>query len=251
MSKEHPSIRNASVFAFGVVVLGILLSKVAGSRDPKVPLDFSAVPPAKAPQPDTVGIFLCVDISGSMSDEIAGMPKIYISRRAMNAVFARIEAFATGRPEKKIKVGLCAFNSNPEIVLPLSPLNLDAARPAARRAEAMLRRDGNTGIGRAIALAVTELMKSGDETKAIIVMTDGMNNSGRDPAEIVRAIKQNNNTRNMPTADVEVSLIAFDVKSGTFNGFKEPGAKVMESSDEGSLTHIMTSMVEEVLLEAP
>jgi len=229
------------------VVLLIVLPRILTSCDPEVPLNLSNITLAKAPQPDTVGIFFCVDVSGSMTSKIGGIPKIDISKRAMNVVFDQIAAFTRARPEKKVKVGLCAFEARPKIVLPLSPFGLNAARSAA----ASLRTGDNTGIGRAIALALTELMKSGDETKAILVMTDGENNRGRDPAEIVRAIKQNNNTRKMPTAGVEVSLIAFDVKSSTFDGVKEAGAKVMESSDEESLTHIMTSMVEEVLLEAP
>jgi Mg-chelatase subunit ChlD len=225
----------------------IFLPRIVPSWDPRVPLDFSTVPPTKAPQPDTVGIFFCVDVSGSMTSKIGGIPKIDISTRAMNVVFDQIAAFTQAHPEKKVKVGLCAFEARPKIVLPLSPFGLNAARSAA----ASLRTGDNTGIGRAIALALTELMKSGDETKAILVMTDGENNRGRDPAEIVRAIKQNNNTRKMPTVDVEVSLIAFDVKSNIFDGVKEAGATVMESRDEASLKQIMTSMVEEVLLEAP
>jgi len=246
MPEKRPSRKHGCAIAMGLVVLAILLSNVLGSRDPRVPLDFSTLPPAKTTQPDTVGIFFCVDVSGSMTGEIGGARKIDISRRAMNLVFDQIDAFTHAHPEKKVKVGLCAFEAQPRIVLPLNLFDPNAARKAA----ASLRPGGNTGIGRAIVLALTELMKSGDETKAILVMTDGENNRGRGPEEIVRAIKQNNNTRKMPTGDVEVSLIAFDVKSSTFDGVKEAGAKVMESRDEASLQRIMTTIVEEVLLEA-
>ncbi len=230
----------------GLLVLLVVALLAHDSRSPGIPLDFSDIPSERAQEPNTIGIFFCIDISSSMEGKTNGTEKMLCSQRALELVFSQIGEFAAAHPEKKIKAGMCTFGSQPTLLLPLSLLNLKAARSAV----AKLHPGGATGIGRAIGLAVMELMKSGDETKAIIVLTDGQNNSGRSPAQIIEAIKKNNNTKKLPTADVDVSLIAFDVQSSTFDDERRAGANVVESSDEKSLKEVMKSMVEEVLLEA-
>ncbi len=214
---------------------------------PAYSLDLSAVPQSStAPAPGTVGILFCIDASGSMGQKIGGKKKIDISKDAMRAVFRQINAYSRAHPNKKVKVGLCRFSSQSSIVRPLAPFDMKALEAAV----AEIQPSGNTAIGNAMQMALGELLKSNDETKAILVMTDGENNVGVSPGEVVQGIKKNSNNRNIMTAGTELYLVAFDVSSSLFAPVKNAGATVMESRDEASLKSIMTDLVEEVLLEA-
>jgi Mg-chelatase subunit ChlD len=110
---------------------------------------------------------------------------------------------------------------------------------------------GGTAIGEAMALATKELVRSGVETRAIIVMTDGENTHGVTPDRIVDAIKQDRNQQNLTTVDIEVFMVAFDVNARVFDGVKHAGGAVKESNDQRSLESILNTLVEEILLEKP
>ena len=216
---------------------------------PAYSLDLSSValPGGTAPAPDTIGLFFCIDVSGSMAQAIGGKKKIDISKDAMRAVLKQIDEYVRAHPDKKVKVGICRFSSQPALVRPLGPFDLKALETAIAGLQPM----GNTAIGDAMRMALGELLKSNDETKAILMMTDGENNAGVTPDKVAQAIKQNANNRQLLTAGVELFLVAFDVSSNLFKPVKAAGATVMESRDAASLQSIMTNRVEEVLLEAP
>jgi Mg-chelatase subunit ChlD len=108
---------------------------------------------------------------------------------------------------------------------------------------------GSTAIGDAMRLAVRELLKAGVENKAIIVMTDGENTMGAQPDLVMQAIRRNHNNQQALTDDVKVFLVAFDVNAQVFEKVKTAGASVVESRDSASLEGILTTVVEEVLLE--
>ena len=80
-------------------------------------------------------------------------------------------------------------------------------------------------------------------------MTDGENNTGVAPHLVVQAIKSNANSQQVPTDDVQISLVAFDVNASVFSGVKQAGATVVESRDQKSLEVMMETIVAEVLLE--
>jgi Ca-activated chloride channel family protein len=216
---------------------------------PAYTLDLSAAAqgPGVAPAPDTVGLFFCLDTSGSMAGMMGKKRKIDISKDAMRVVFKQIDDYVRANPNKKVKVGICGFSSKPAMVRPLAPFDLKALGSAIEG----LRPTSSTAIGDATKMALVELLKSNDETKAILVMTDGENNVGATPDKVVQAIKQNANNQHLATAGVDVFLIAFDVGGNLFKPVKDAGATVMESRDAASLQSIMTNLVEEVLLEAP
>jgi len=211
-------------------------------------IDLASVPISNAaPIPGTISLFFCIDVSGSMSGKLDFRRKIDISKEAMHAVFKQIDDYAKANPGKKIKAGLGKFSGQCTILKPLAPFD----RAALEQALDALTTGGNTAIGDAITMALREVVASNDETKAILVMTDGDSNNGVTPDKVTDAIKKNRNNRNLMTADVELFLIAFDVSSNRFTAVKNAGATVMESRDAASLSQIMTGLVEEVLLEAP
>jgi hypothetical protein len=202
--------------------------------------------PASGPRGDAVDLFFCLDVSGSMDAKIDQVRKIDISKKTMVQVFGQIDRFQKQHPERKIKVGLCSFNSQAHVILPLQPFDMGKFVQAI----GPLRPDGGTAIGGALCTALTELVRANDDAKAILVMTDGANTAGVVPEMVMQAIKQSNNSLKASTSDVEVFLVAFDVTASHFADVKRAGAEVVESRDSKSLEAIMGSLVEQVLLEA-
>jgi Mg-chelatase subunit ChlD len=197
--------------------------------------------------PNSVGMFFCLDTSGSMDGTVSGKRKIDVSKEAMRRVFAQIADYKERHRSKPVLVGLCSFDNKPHLLRGMEPFD----REALERAITPLEARGGTAIGDAMALAVKALVKSGVETRAIIVMTDGENKQGAAPDRVVRAIKNNLNGQNMTTADTEVFLVAFDVNAQVFEEVKQAGAGVKESRNQASLESILNTLVEEVLLEKP
>lgn len=213
---------------------------------PAYEIDLSkVVMPTDGMTKDSVGMMFCLDRSGSMSSKIGNQRKIDISKGAMRQVFAQVNDYVRTHPEKKVKVGLCSFNSQVDLLQPLEAFDMNKLQQAIQPMEP----SGGTAIGFALQRSLKELMKSGDETKAILVMTDGENTSGVVPERVVQAIKTNANTQKAPTADVEMYLIAFDVAAKQFESVENAGAIVVESRDQKSLEGIMSSLVDQVLLE--
>jgi uncharacterized protein YegL len=209
----------------------------------QLPLD--ATDKSAARTLDTVGLIFCLDVSGSMDSSIDGKPKIAISKAAMRTVFAQVEAYVKAHPEKKVQVGLVSFSGDARLVLPLTPFD----KNRLEQETSALKTGGGTAIGDAMVMAVNELQKSGVESRAIIVMTDGENNRGMPPEQVMQAIRENKNSAQAQTDDVSVFLVAFDVNSGVFQGVGQAGASVVESRDEKSLQEMLNTVVEEVLLE--
>lgn len=218
----------------------------AKSQGGSYTLDLSKVAAAKA-EPDTVGIFFCLDTSGSMGQKVGDKRKIDISKESMRQVFAEIAAYAKANPKKKVKVGLCSFADRANVIEPLGPF--DQAK--LERAIEPLQPQGGTAIGDAMATAVRELVKAGAANRAVIVMTDGENTKGTAPEHVVEAIMQNSNTNQVTTGDIALFLVAFDVNAKVFDGVKQARASVKEAKDQKSLQGMLKEVVDEVLLEAP
>jgi Mg-chelatase subunit ChlD len=211
--------------------------------DYQIPLPATA--DATSRVPDSIGIIFCLDVSGSMESSIDGRPKIEISKTAMRTVFDQIETYVQRNPNKKVQVGLISFSGGAR--LELAPALFDKQR--LERQTNALQSGGGTAIGDAMVLALQELHKSGVESRAIIVMTDGENNRGHAPEQVMQAIRANQNSLQTPTEDVSVFLVAFDVTSSVFQEVAQAGASVVESRDANSLQEMLNTVVEEVLLE--
>ncbi|MBV9103378.1 MAG: VWA domain-containing protein [Candidatus Eremiobacteraeota bacterium] len=117
-------------------------------------------------------VMLCIDTSGSM--------------RATDLVPSRAEAARAaaltflGAVPPGARIGIVSFAS--EAVLVQQPTaDLDAARSALDRVPPP---NGATAIGDALSLAVAQLPRRG--TRAIVLLTDGVNNRGSDPVSAAR-----------------------------------------------------------------
>jgi Ca-activated chloride channel family protein len=133
-----------------------------------------------------IDIVLALDISGSMQALDFKVDNVRVNRVAI--VKSVVSKFIDERPNDRI--GLIAFAAAPYIVSPLT-LDHDWLQQNLERINVGLGDDG-TAIGSAIAAAVNHLRTTATKSKVVILLTDGVNNTGKIPplaaAEAARAL---------------------------------------------------------------
>jgi Ca-activated chloride channel family protein len=133
-----------------------------------------------------IDIVLALDISGSMQALDFKVGNVRVNRVAV--VKSVVSKFIDERPNDRI--GLIAFAATPYLVSPLT-LDHDWLQQNLERINVGLGDDG-TAIGSAIAAAVNHLRTTATKSKVVILLTDGVNNSGKIPplaaAEAARAL---------------------------------------------------------------
>jgi Ca-activated chloride channel family protein len=120
-----------------------------------------------------IDIMLGLDVSGSMQAMDFRINGERVNR--IEVVKSVVSKFIDERPDDRI--GVVAFAGAPYLVSPLT-LDHDWLRQNLDRVTVGGVDDG-TAIGSAIATAANRLRDSHAKSKVIIVLTDGMNNSGR------------------------------------------------------------------------
>ncbi len=120
-----------------------------------------------------IDIVLGLDVSGSMQALDFTVDNYRVNRIAV--VKSVVSRFIDERPNDRI--GLIAFAADPYIVSPL-PLDHDWLLQNLERINVGIGDDG-TAIGSAIAAAVNHLRTTTAKSKVDILLTDGVNNSGK------------------------------------------------------------------------
>lgn len=231
--------------------------QAAPARSPIEPM--LAVPPG-IPRVEGAGLAILVDVSGSMSQSVrdvgdASRPKIEIARRAIGDVVRTAEAHyrklppaPAGQPDKRLLVGLYEFSARPNQaecrpLLPLQPPNAAAAEAALAR----MAPSGGTPIGNAVIRAKRDLDASGLTRLHLLVVTDGENNQGYSPEDVINAIGRLDEAHR-----ASVYFIAFDVAAEKFRAVREAGGLVLAASGgqelQQTLDYVLTG---KVLVEQP
>jgi Ca-activated chloride channel family protein len=120
-----------------------------------------------------IDIVLGLDVSGSMQALDFTVDNYRVNRIAV--VKSVVSRFIDERPNDRI--GLIAFAAAPYIVSPLT-LDHDWLLQNLERINVGIGDDG-TAIGSAIAAAVNHLRTTTAKSKVVILLTDGVNNSGK------------------------------------------------------------------------
>jgi Ca-activated chloride channel family protein len=120
-----------------------------------------------------IDIVLGLDVSGSMEALDFTVDNYRVNRIAV--VKSVVAKFIDERPNDRI--GLIAFAASPYIVSPLT-LDHDWLLQNLERINVGIGDDG-TAIGSAIAAAVNHLRTTTAKSKVVILLTDGVNNSGK------------------------------------------------------------------------
>jgi len=160
-------------------------------------------------------VVLCVDTSGSMRAADVAPTRSAAASQA-------VRAFVDGAPDGT-RVGIVAFASGAGVVQPLSD-DKDALRDAVARIPPP---NGGTAIGDALVTAARLLPATG--RRAIVLITDGVNNLGSDPSQVAPQIG---------AAGIEIDTIGIGTNdSGQF----VPGTDQAAAIDEDALRQIALS----------
>ena len=198
--RVDPALALAVAGALGIVALGTAL---AGPR-------FVANVPVRGG-----AVVLCVDTSGSMR-------ATDVAPTRSEAAAAAVRAFVDAVPDGT-RVAIVAFASGAGVVQPLTD-DKDAVRDAIARIPPP---NGGTAIGDALATAARLLPASG--RRAIVLITDGVNNLGADPLQVAPQIGQNG---------VEIDTVGIGTND---SGQLVPGTDQAASIDEDALRQIASS----------
>jgi hypothetical protein len=217
------------------------------------PIEDMVKPSAAVQKVDGIGFAVLVDVSGSMGQSVKdasgrGKPKIEIARNSAMAIIAKAAEFAAKNPGKPVQVAVYEFSAREHRpscrrVVPLGPPDVDSARAAI----ASMYPKGGTPIGDAIVTAKQDLAASGLTKQHILVVTDGENNEGYAPQDVVSAIVR------LPESETaSVYFVAFDVAASRFQAVREAGGLVLAASDETQLNQTVDYVVTgRVLVEQP
>ena len=121
-----------------------------------------------------IDIVLGLDVSGSMQALDFEIDGRRVNR--IQVVKSVVSKFIDERPNDRI--GLIAFAAAPYLVSPLT-LDHDWLQQNLERVSTALAGDDGTAIGSAIAASVNRLRKTAAKSKVVILLTDGMNNTGK------------------------------------------------------------------------
>ncbi|HME40053.1 MAG TPA: VWA domain-containing protein [Steroidobacteraceae bacterium] len=168
-----------------------------------------------------IDIVLGLDVSGSMQALDFQVDSHRVNRIAV--VKSVVSKFIEERPNDRI--GLIAFAAAPYLVSPLT-LDHDWLQQNLERVNTALAGDDGTAIGSAIAASVNRLRTTNAKSKVVILLTDGMNNTGKiSPIAAAEAAK---------AMGVKIYTIGVGVR----------GMAPIAIKDESGVTHIVMDKVD-------
>jgi hypothetical protein len=206
-----------------------------------------------AAEEDGVALALIYDTSGSMREPVPdksgqSTPKYVIANRALVAAAKTIQSFttntATGTP-RKIQSGLFTFQGNQvRETIKFGPFEAAALEDWAGH---FSNPNGSTPLGNALAAASQAVLKSPLSRKHVLIITDGINTAGPDPARVLPRLRE----QAMQGGTVlGVHFVAFDVDARVFDPVKKLGATVVAAADETQLNaQLQFILQQKILLE--
>jgi hypothetical protein len=214
----------------------------------------SGQPTSPAPLDEGIAVAIVYDTSGSMGEAVKDAhgrmsPKYLIANRALTAIVDRLQSVATnavGGSPRKLETGLFVFaDQKAREAVRFGPFDPEALRSWMRTYS---RPNGPTPLGETVRAAGQAVLASKLSRKHVLVVTDGVNTAGREPADTmprIQADAERNGTA------VGFHFVAFDVKANEFARVKKSGATVVGAADEKELNGQLEFILEEkILLEA-
>lgn len=211
--------------------------------------------PARAGAAPEEGVALAVvyDTSGSMNDPVRDATgrqssKHLVAQRALQSVVKRLQSFAASAPAgpaRRLDAGLYGFSDGKvKTITPLAPFDAKVAATWTRELPAP---SGGTPLGNALQTAGNAVLRSPLTRKHVLVLTDGLNTVGPDPARLLPDLKRNAAEKQ---TSLGVHFIAFDVDAKLFDPLKQQGVTVVGAADERQLNTQLEFMLEKrILLE--
>lgn len=225
--------------ALRTILLACLIATVAFCRSAQI-----------ARADDGIAVTIVYDLSGSMGETVRdrdgkNAPKYIIANRALLAVVDRLQKFTETAKDKKLAVGLITFaDGKVKDALPLAQFQAQTFRDWAASAP---KPNGGTPIGDSLRAATMKLLASPLNHKHILVITDGANTVGPDPAKVLPDLRKEAQAKG---AYIGIYFVAFDVSAKVFDPLKKLDVMVVSAADEQQLnTQLNYVLQEKVLVE--
>jgi len=204
-----------------------------------------------AAQEEGVALAIVYDTSGSMKEQVRDRngklsPKYVIANRALEAISKRIQTFSTNAAtggQRTIHAGLFVFDGNgAKQAVKFGPFEASAFQLWAQKFSAP---EGGTPLGNALTTASQTVLNSGLPRLHVLVITDGINTVGPDPAAVLPRLNQ---LAAQQQNRLSVHFVAFDVNANVFDGVKKLGATVVGASDEAQLNSQLEFILQKKIL---
>jgi Mg-chelatase subunit ChlD len=229
-----------------VAALGAALACTAASSDDVPDSSGAGLDSAERYKPEGdeglgVSVVIVLDNSGSMGDRAEGdaRAKAVVARRAIEQALSATDAAIAKRPDFPIKVGIVLFSDDVGTLLPVQPYSRELVSSALGRVPPPR---GGTAIGDAMDAARKELFRSGTFRKVMLVVTDGDNTDGRDPAAVAEEIARRSD------GGVRMYFIAFDTDADKFAFVREVKGDVVTAQNSAGLESSLSSLYESKVL---
>lgn len=164
-----------------LLVLGLALIGVA-LLDPVLPFAESRI------HSQGLDVVIAVDLSSSMQEPMTKTTGPIPSQTRLEATKAAIKTFVERRHDDRL--GLVVFSDHAYVISPLTFDHDYLLRYIDTVDDQMLRGEGMTAIGEGLALSDFLLAKQstsqGRRNQVVVLFTDGENNIGRDPRDVLR-----------------------------------------------------------------
>jgi hypothetical protein len=198
-----------------------------------------------------VAVAIVYDTSGSMKQSVPDSggrmtPKHVIARRAMESVVKRLQNFATNTTDgvpRKMEVGVFVFENNgPKEFIKLAPFDPQQASNWAQR---MPGPSTGTPLGTTLQKASEAVLNSKLSRKHVLVITDGVNTVGPEPATVLPRIKDQAARKQTP---ITAHFVAFDIDAKLFDPLKKQGVTVVGAANEEQLNSQLGFILEKKIL---
>ena len=210
-------------------------------------LPFSA---AHSEPPPSLGLAIVYDTSGSMRDAVRdrsgkSAPKYQIANNALMMVVDRLAAFHKTHADLPLRTSLVVFSNNGgRDAVPFGEFDAERFRVWIR---GFAQPSGATPLGNAIREAAQPLLHADLQHKHILVITDGQNTSGPDPATVIPGLRAELEKKG---GRLGIHFVAFDVAAKVFDPVKKLDATVVSAADEKQLDEQLSMILErKILLE--
>jgi len=214
-------------------------------------LDEQLAPTASPPQREGLAAAIVIDVSGSMDGMVGGEsgqnePKIAIARRAAQDLVDQFARYAADHSGEPVLLGLYEFSergseSDCRPIVPMGPPDRNRATAALAR----VRADGGTPIGSAMIVAKRELDATGLSRRHLLVVTDGENTTGVEPAQVTIAIG-----RRPELERPSIYFVAFDIEATRFSEVRDAGGLVLAAANAKELNDTLDTLLRgKILLE--
>jgi hypothetical protein len=204
-----------------------------------------------AAQEDGVALAIVYDTSGSMKEQVRDRngklsPKYVIANRALEAISRRIQTFTTNTTtggSRTVDAGLFVFDgTGAKQAVKFGPFEASTFQRWAQRFSAP---EGGTPLGSALTAAGQTVLNSGLARKHVLVITDGINTVGPDPAAVMPRLNQ---LAEQKQTRLSIHFVAFDVNAKVFDGVKKLGATVVGAADETQLNSQLEFILQKKIL---